>query len=70
MLLWMNTRVCSLVSGSRPLLAAYPESKDEVRGIVRMAGEFKMPLVPVSSGPRIFMEIPSPPERRHPDFAR
>jgi FAD/FMN-containing dehydrogenase len=48
------SRDCSLVSGSRPWLVAYPESKDEVKGIVRLASEFKIPLVPVSSGPPHF----------------
>ena len=41
---------CSLVSPSRPLLVVYPETKDEVKGIVRLANKSKMPLVPVSSG--------------------
>lgn len=40
----------SFVAGSRPLLLVYPESKDEVKGIVGLANESKMPLVPVSSG--------------------
>ena len=32
----------------------YPETKDEVKGIVRLGNEFKMPLVAVSSGPPRF----------------
>ena len=40
----------SFVIGSRPFLLVYPESKDEVKGIIKLANEHKMPLVPVSSG--------------------
>jgi FAD/FMN-containing dehydrogenase len=40
----------SFIAGSRPLLLVYPKSKDEVREIVKLANESKMPLVPVSSG--------------------
>jgi FAD/FMN-containing dehydrogenase len=40
----------SFTEGTRPLLLVYPESKDEVKGIVKLANESKMPLVPVSSG--------------------
>jgi FAD/FMN-containing dehydrogenase len=40
----------SFIEGSRPLLLVRPESKDEVKGIVKLANESKMPLVPVSSG--------------------
>jgi len=40
----------SFVDGSRPLLLIHPESKDEVKEIVKLANESKMPLVPVSSG--------------------
>lgn len=44
----------SLVSPGRPLLVVYPETKDEVKGIVKLSNESKMPLVPVSSGPPRF----------------
>jgi len=48
------SRDISLVTGSRPLLAVYPESRDEVQEIVRLASQSRMPLVPVSSGPPRF----------------
>jgi FAD/FMN-containing dehydrogenase len=44
----------SFVSKGSPQLLVYPENKDEVQGIVRLAGENKVPLVPVSSGPPRF----------------
>jgi hypothetical protein len=44
----------SFVERNRPLLLVYPESKDELKGIVKLANESKMPLVPVSSGPPRF----------------
>ena len=44
----------SFVSGSQPLLVIYPETKNEVKAIVRLANETKIPLVPVSSGPPRF----------------
>jgi len=44
----------SFVSKGSPQLLVYPESKDEVQGIVRLANESKIPLVPVSSGPPRF----------------
>jgi FAD/FMN-containing dehydrogenase len=44
------SRDISFIKGSRPLLLVRPESKDDVKGIVRLANESKMPLVPVSSG--------------------
>jgi hypothetical protein len=40
----------SFIEDRRPLLLVYPESKDEVKEIVKLANESKMPLVPVSSG--------------------
>lgn len=45
---------CSFVAKGSPLLLAYPENKEEVQGIVRLANESRMPLVPVSSGPPRF----------------
>jgi FAD/FMN-containing dehydrogenase len=45
------SRDYSFVTPGRPLLLVYPGTKDEVKGIVRLANESKMPLVPVSSGP-------------------
>ena len=44
----------SYVKGSQPLLAVYPETKDELKRLVKMANEFKMPLTAVSSGPPHF----------------
>jgi len=41
---------CSFVTKGTPLLLIYPETKEEVQGIVRLANQGKMPLVPVSSG--------------------
>jgi hypothetical protein len=38
----------------KPLLALYPENREEVQGIVRLANERKIPLIPVSSGPPRF----------------
>jgi hypothetical protein len=38
----------------RPLLLVYPETKDEVKAIVRLANENRIPLVPISSGPPHF----------------
>jgi FAD/FMN-containing dehydrogenase len=40
----------SFTEGNRPLLLVYPENKDEVKEMVKLANESKMPLVPVSSG--------------------
>jgi FAD/FMN-containing dehydrogenase len=48
------SRDYSFVTPGRPLLLVYPGTKDEVKGIVRLANESKMPLVPVSSGPPRF----------------
>jgi FAD/FMN-containing dehydrogenase len=48
------SRDCSFVAGSRPLLLVYPETGDEVKRIVKWAGETGIPLVPVSSGPPHF----------------
>ncbi len=47
-------RDCSFVAPGNPLLLVYPESTEEVQGIVRLANESKMPLIPVSSGPPRF----------------
>lgn len=44
----------SFVSKGSPQLLVYPETKGEVQEIVRLAGESKLPLVPVSSGPPRF----------------
>jgi FAD/FMN-containing dehydrogenase len=48
------SRDCSLVSVQKPLLAVFPENKDELISLVKLANEAKMPLVPVSSGPPRF----------------
>jgi hypothetical protein len=37
-----------------PVLAVFPTTKEEVKAIVKMAGETKTPLVPISSGPPHF----------------
>lgn len=39
----------SLVEGARPALILYPESREQVKAIVRLAAETRTPLVPVSS---------------------
>jgi hypothetical protein len=44
----------SFVSKGNPQLLVYPESKDDVQKIVRLAGEGKIPIVPVSSEPPRF----------------
>jgi hypothetical protein len=44
----------SFVAGCSPRLLVYPESKDNVQGIVRLANENVIPLVAVSSGPPRF----------------
>ena len=44
------SRDCSFVPRATPLFLVYPESKEEVQGIVRLANESRIPLVPVSSG--------------------
>lgn len=40
----------SFIPENSPLMLVYPESKEEVQRIVRLANENKIPLVPVSSG--------------------
>jgi FAD/FMN-containing dehydrogenase len=45
---------CSFVAKSNPQLLIYPENKEEVQGILRLANETRMPLIPVSSGPPRF----------------
>jgi FAD/FMN-containing dehydrogenase len=44
----------SFVSGYSPQLLVYPESKQDVQGIIGLAAENRVPLVPVSSGPPRF----------------
>jgi len=44
------SRDCSFVPRATPLFLVYPESKEEVQGIVRLVNESRVPLVPVSSG--------------------
>lgn len=44
----------SFVARGNPLLLVYPENKEELQAIVRLANESRMPLVPVSSGPPRF----------------
>jgi FAD/FMN-containing dehydrogenase len=45
---------CSFVAKGNPQLLIYPENKEEVKGIVRLANETGVPLIPVSSGPPRF----------------
>jgi FAD/FMN-containing dehydrogenase len=45
---------CSFVARGNALLLVYPENTEEVQGIVQLARESKMPLIPVSSGPPRF----------------
>ncbi len=40
----------SFAFGKAPALAVFPETKDHVQAIVRLANEFMVPLTPVSSG--------------------
>jgi hypothetical protein len=44
----------SLHKGGRPSLVVFPDGKEEVQAIVRLAGETGTPLVAVSSGPPRF----------------
>jgi len=44
----------SFAAPSKPLLAIYPENKEDVQGIIRLANEIGIPLIPVSSGPPRF----------------
>jgi FAD/FMN-containing dehydrogenase len=45
---------CSFIAPGNPLLLVYPEKVEEVQGIVRLANDSRMPLIPVSSGPPRF----------------
>jgi hypothetical protein len=42
---------CGLASGVRPWLAVCPQNKVQIKNLVKLANDFKMPLVPLSSGP-------------------
>ena len=42
------SRDCSFVAAGTPLLLVYPEGKEEVQEIVKLANKSKMPLVPVT----------------------
>src|ERR1039457_7267735 len=44
----------SFVVGYSPQLLVYAMSKEDVQGVVRLAAENRLPLVPVSSGPPHF----------------
>jgi hypothetical protein len=44
----------SFAPRSSPILVAYPENREEVQGIARLANQSRIPLVPVSSGPPRF----------------
>ena len=39
---------------SAPSIVIYPEKMEDVQAIVRLANEYRMPLIPVSSGPPHF----------------
>jgi FAD/FMN-containing dehydrogenase len=41
---------CSFLEANRPLMIVRPENKVEVKKIIELANEIKVPLVPVSSG--------------------
>ncbi|MFH1646482.1 MAG: FAD-binding oxidoreductase [Chloroflexota bacterium] len=47
-------RDISFAEGGRARLLVYPQNREDVRGIVRMASTGGVPLVPVSSGPPHF----------------
>jgi FAD/FMN-containing dehydrogenase len=44
----------SLAKGNRPWLVVYPENKEQVKGLIRLANQNRMPLIPVSSEPPHF----------------
>jgi FAD/FMN-containing dehydrogenase len=48
------SRDCSFVACGTPLLLVYPETREEVQQVVRLANKSRMPLIPVSSGPPRF----------------
>jgi FAD/FMN-containing dehydrogenase len=54
---------CSFAAPCRPSLLVYPENKEQVKAIVRLANENNMPLIPVSSGPPRFHGDTVPRER-------
>jgi FAD/FMN-containing dehydrogenase len=49
----------SFVAPLKPWFVVRPKNVEEVQGIVKWANETSTPLVPVSSGPPVFMVIPS-----------
>jgi FAD/FMN-containing dehydrogenase len=44
----------SFMRGSCPFLTVFPESRDKIQAIVKLAGESSVPLIPMSSGPPHF----------------
>jgi FAD/FMN-containing dehydrogenase len=44
----------SFVKPVRPFCIVYPQNKEEIKQIIRLANEYKIPLTPVSSGPPHF----------------
>ncbi|MEW6663695.1 MAG: FAD-binding oxidoreductase [Thermodesulfobacteriota bacterium] len=45
---------CSFARERMPWLAVYPQNREQVQHIVKLANEYRIPLVPVSSGPPRF----------------
>lgn len=45
---------CSFITKGNPQLLIYPENREEIQRIVKLANESNIPLVPVSSGPPRF----------------
>jgi FAD/FMN-containing dehydrogenase len=44
----------SFIKPVRPLCVVYPRTKGDVKDIIRLANEYKVPLIPISSGPPHF----------------
>ena len=44
----------SFVKPTKPLCVVFPQNKEEVKQIIRLANEYKVPLTPISSGPPHF----------------
>jgi FAD/FMN-containing dehydrogenase len=56
--------------GPAPAAAVFPENKEQVQRLVRLAGSRKLPLVPVSSGPPHARAVSSVPGAVIVDFGR
>jgi FAD/FMN-containing dehydrogenase len=44
----------SFIVGQVPRFAVFPENKEELQSVVKLANESRIPLIPVSSGPPRF----------------